>query len=114
MASKIICFLRNILGIERFERITRATSNFRYLTPGYIAELENISREEAEKNLNEAVKNGFMGKKHLFYAVDLDLSIHVEQDQIGTTIKVDDFPEIGDSRDIYVERENTREIYVAV
>ncbi len=114
MKSKIIYFLRKVLRIEKFEKIAQATSNFEYLTPEYIADIENIAIDKAEVELNAAVKDGFMEKKHLFYALELQSNIFVEEEQIGTTIRVDDCPEMGRITDVFVVPEHTKEVYVAV
>ncbi len=113
MKSKIIYFLKRILGIDRFERIDVLTSGFMYLTPKYVAEIEKISIDNALAKLDAAVKDGFMEKKYLFNSIDLSFPLLVEEKEIGTDVRVEDFPEIGETINVFVSSEATQEVYVA-
>lgn len=113
MLSKIIYFLRKALKIDVFEKIALKTSDFRYLTAEYIAELEGISIKHAKEKLNAAVNDGFLEKRYLFTDVDLNINILVEKDQIGEKVLIDDLPESIESKEIFISPHFIKEIYVA-
>lgn len=113
MKSKIIYFLRKALKIDKFEEFARNTSNFKYLTAEHIARLEGTSIENAREKLNAAVNDGFLEKRYLFTEMDLDLNILVEEAQIGKRIIIDDLPQEIESKEIYISKQFTKEIYVA-
>lgn len=113
MKSKIICFLRKALKIEKFEEFARNTSDFRYLTAEYVAKLEGISIQHAKERLDTAVDEGFLEKRYLFTEIDLALNILVEKDQIGKKVTIDDLPESIASKEIFISPQFTKGIYVA-
>ncbi len=113
MQSKITCFLRKILRIDKFDKFDQETSGFKYLTAEHMAELEGISIGDAKRKLDAAVSDGFLEKRFLFTEIDLDLTILVEEEQIGKTILIDDLPKSVESKEIYISPHFTKEIYVA-
>lgn len=112
MKSKIFYFLRKILRIERFEQLMDKSLGFKYLTPDYIADLENITVTKAQRKLENSVIDGFLKKKFLYYNIDLDLSIFVKPEQIGKTITVENLPQTPDSKEVFISPDSIRAVYV--
>ena len=112
MKFKIFSFLKRSSKIEVFEKLAEKTENFKFLTPQYVAELDGISVDKARRKLTDATKHGFMEKRYLFSNIDPHINIFIEENQINTTLQVEDFSISEEPVELNIHPDQVREVYV--
>jgi hypothetical protein len=108
-------WLARRLSGERVQQIQEALSEDRFVGTQEWAQLNRISPDEAEQELERGVKSGILKKMFLYEGSDSPITFVVPEVLLGRRVRLSDIGDFSEEedRELLVSRNRSRPVYVA-